>query len=82
MPTVLRVDGFSFRVRTKDHPPPHVHVFHGGKEVVILLGDEINLPSIRDIRGMPVRQMRSALELVAANQDCLREEWRELYHES
>ena len=79
MPTVLRIDGFSFRVRTKDHPPPHVHVFHSGKEVVILLGDESNIPSIRDMRGMPVRQMRVALELVGANQIFLRDEWRKLY---
>lgn len=79
MPTVLRKDGFSFRVRTKDHPPPHVHVFHGGKEVVILLGDEIELPSIRDMRGMPVRQIRVALEMVAADQPFFREEWRKLY---
>lgn len=79
MPTVLRKDGFSFRVRTKDHPPPHVHVFHSGKEVVILLGDEIDLPSIGDVRTMPVRQIRVALELVAANQNFLRNEWRKLY---
>ena len=79
MPTVLRVGGFSFRIRTRDHPPPHVHVFKGGKEVVIFLGDDIDLPSIRDVRNMPMRQMRVALELVAANQDLLRDEWRKLY---
>ena len=79
MPTVLRIDGFSFRVRTKDHGPPHVHVFHSGREVVIILGDEFNIPSVRDMRGMPVRQMRVALELVAVNKDMLRDEWRKLY---
>jgi hypothetical protein len=79
MPTILRIDGFSIRIRTKDHPPPHVHVFHGGKEVVIILGDETGCPTIRDMRGMPVRQMRTALELVASNQDLLNAEWGKLY---
>jgi len=79
MPTVLRIDGFSFRIRTRDHGPPHVHVFHGGDEVVILLGDDFELPSIRDIRGMPLRQMRAALELVALNQEFLMDEWKKIY---
>ena len=78
MPTVLRIDGFSFRIRTRDHGP-HVHVFHGGDEVVILLGDDFELPSIRDIRGMPLRQMRAALELVALNQEFLLDEWKKIY---
>ncbi|HMS10158.1 MAG TPA: DUF4160 domain-containing protein [Pyrinomonadaceae bacterium] len=79
MPTVLRTGGFSIRIRTRDHGPPHVHVFHGGDEVVILLGDDLELPSIRDIRGMPLRQMRVALELVAEHQKILLEEWKKIY---
>ncbi len=79
MPTVLRKAGFSIRIRTRDHEPPHVHIFHSGKEVVILLGDEVTLPTIRDIRDMPARQMRVALELVVANQKFLIHEWRKIY---
>ncbi len=79
MPTILRIGGFSIRIRTRDHPPPHVHVFHGGKEIVIILGNDTYGPTIRDIRGMSVRHMRTALELVAANQDLLNAEWEKLY---
>ena len=79
MPTVLRIDGFDIRVRTRDHTPPHVHVFRSGYEVVINLGDEFEPPYIRDDRGMPVRNMRQALEIVTQNRIFLTIEWAKVH---
>ena len=33
MPTVAQEGGLSFVIRTKEHPPPHVHVFRGSEEL-------------------------------------------------
>lgn len=79
MPTVLRTAAFLFGSGRGTTDRRHVHVFHGGDEVVILLGDDVELPSIRDIRGMPLRRMRAALELVALNQELLLDEWKKIY---
>lgn len=79
MPTVLRHSGYEIRIRTRDHGPPHVHVWHSGKEVVILLGTERDVPTVRDKRGMSERNMRRALELVAQNQRMLLLEWAKIY---
>ena len=79
MPTVLRRGGFDVSIRTRDHLPPHVHVFHSGLEVVILLGIKGGLPTVRDKRGMPERNMRRALELVAENQEMLWLEWERIH---
>lgn len=38
MPTVLREDGFRVVVYgpPREHPPPHVHVEHGAKGLVVI----------------------------------------------
>jgi hypothetical protein len=79
MPVVLRSGGFTVRIRTHDHSPPHVHVFHSGEEVVINLGDHIEPPWIRDLRGMSLRRMRQALALVMLNQERLQMEWTRIH---
>lgn len=55
MATILRVQGFDFRIYTNDHPPAHVHVIKGGGEVVIEIGDEQTAPSLREIYRMRER---------------------------
>jgi hypothetical protein len=30
MPTVLRVEGFPFRIYPADHQPPHIHAYKAG----------------------------------------------------
>jgi Domain of unknown function (DUF4160) len=41
----FRQDGFRFIIYPNDHLPAHVHVFKGGAEVSIFLGDSNALPS-------------------------------------
>lgn len=67
MPTIFRQSGFEFVIRTHDHLPPHIHVLHGGTEVVLNLGMKDNLPFIREMRGMTARNIRRALEITVEN---------------
>ncbi len=69
MPTVLRQDGFDVAIRPRDHGPPHVHVLCGGEEVVIFLGVDEDIPRIRENRGMTMRNIRRAMDIVIANND-------------
>ena len=52
MPTVLRQDGFSFRLYLNDHIPAHVHAFKAEGEAIIYIGDETEGPAVREINGM------------------------------
>ncbi|MGD9562180.1 MAG: DUF4160 domain-containing protein [Pyrinomonadaceae bacterium] len=79
MPTVFRELGFEIAIRPKDHGPPHVHVLHSGEEVVILLGIGDVIPSVRENRGMRLRNIRKAMDIVTAHNDEFLEEWRKIY---
>ncbi len=37
MPQLLRISGIDFVMYTRDHPPPHIHVFCAGNEYVLEL---------------------------------------------
>jgi hypothetical protein len=75
VPTVLRKDGFEFRIYNNDHEPMHSHIWKAGKEVVINLGDAASKPYIRESRGMTKTDERRALRIAALYQDFLIEEW-------
>ena len=79
MPTILRQDGFEFIVRTHDHLPPHVHVLHGGTEVLIYLGTGDDLPSIREVRQMNNRNISRALLTAIENNEMFLTRWREIH---
>ena len=79
MPTVLRTHGFDIAVRTKDHGPPHVHILHGGEEVVILLGVSGTIPCVRENRGMSGRNVRKAMDIITANNDMFLQEWQKIH---
>ena len=79
MPTVIRQRGFEIAVRPRDHGPPHVHVLHGGEEVVILLGVGDIVPRVRENRGMRERNVRKAMDIITANNDEFLKEWRKIH---
>jgi hypothetical protein len=37
MPTISMFFGFTVQMYWRDHPPPHVHVFYGGAEALIVI---------------------------------------------
>jgi hypothetical protein len=73
MPTVLRVEGFTFRVIPGDHDPPHVHARYGGKSVVV----EIVSEQTRKVRGMSEPDIRRAKQIVRLHRDELLDAWDE-----
>ena len=62
-----------------DHEPPHVHVFREKAELVVLLGDDLTRPSIRDRHGFSPRDEKRALAIISDYHEFLRRMW-EKYH--
>ena len=75
MPTILRQEGFEFRIRTNDHDPPHVHVFLRGGQAKI----EIESAEIVRIWNMRSGDARRAEDLVKVNKELFCEAWRRIH---
>ena len=77
MSTVLRADGYQVVVYTRDHLPPHVHVFlGGGEEEVVVCLDPV---AIREIRGMRLQHVVAAVRVVEDHAGLLMMKWREVH---
>ena len=76
MPTVLRKNGFEFKVYTDDHEPMHVHAIHQGRSVLIEFENEIR---VRRSRGVSDRNINRMLRIVEDNQNYFQQRWREIY---
>ena len=76
MPTIIRQNGFSIMIYTKDHEPMHVHVWYQGNMAIIEFEDEI---SIRENVGLSRRQLKQAIEIVVENRELLIDEWEKIY---
>lgn len=79
MPTVLRKNGFSFKIYTEDHAPMHVHVRYQNCEAIVLLGSEDEKVSIRENHGLNFAQLRRAVRITDEYQIYLISKWREIY---
>ncbi|MBD0319727.1 MAG: DUF4160 domain-containing protein [Gemmatimonadetes bacterium] len=79
MPTIHVVDGFTVQVYTRDHRPPHVHIFHQDGEAVIALGAHGEEPVVREVYRMRTRDVLRSLEIVRENQTAFLDAWR-MYH--
>jgi hypothetical protein len=71
MPTVLRVDGFSFYFYSKDHEPAHVHCTYGDGTAII----SIATAEVRHKDGMREKDARRAEAIVVANREFLQAAW-------
>jgi hypothetical protein len=78
MPTILVQNGFEVRIRTRDHPPPHVNIHKADEQIKINIGNEVEPPEIV-IRKMNRADARRAVEIVETNQNLLLGKWREIY---
>lgn len=77
MPTVLREDGFNFRIYFNDHSPPHVHVLKAEGEAKISIEDEV--PYLLSNDRMKLKDIRQALIIAYRHQARLLECWREIH---
>ncbi|MFZ9733303.1 MAG: DUF4160 domain-containing protein [Schleiferiaceae bacterium] len=63
MPNLLSLDGIQFIMYTRDHPPPHIHVFYSGLEYVVFLN------TIEFLRNVPPPKLRKKIsQVVLKNQ--------------
>lgn len=64
MPTTHNESGFRFVIYFNDHIPAHIHIFKSGETVVNLGIIDIELPYIRENRGMSRQDERKALSKI------------------
>lgn len=70
MPEVARIAGAVIKINTREHPPPHVHVYYQGREVRLKIADGVALnPTDRFHAGVltAVRQWLAGNRHIAAN---------------
>ncbi|MGB3202863.1 MAG: DUF4160 domain-containing protein [Nodosilinea sp.] len=79
MPTVLRKDGFSFRIYYDDHIPAHVHVFKADGEAKIELGNDFTEPTLVTLYKMNNKDAKRALEIATEYQAELLERWIKIH---
>ena len=75
MPTILRLEGFEFRIWTNDHEPPHVHVFKGDGQAKI----EIESAEVVRLWNMRRQDVRRAEAIVNENRLIFLEAWRQIH---
>lgn len=75
MPTVLRVGGFAFRIYTKDHDPPHVHVYNADGWCRL----DIATGAVTKIAGMRPVDVLQATRILAAYEELLTQRWEEIH---
>ena len=78
MPTVLEKDGFRITIRTRDHNPPHVHVYKADGQIKIALGSETEPIGIVGVWMNP-SDAKKAVAIVEENRMHLLVKWREIY---
>ncbi|WP_414682917.1 DUF4160 domain-containing protein [Longimicrobium sp.] len=75
MGTVHRESGFTFRIWSEDHEPPHVHVWKGGRQMLINLSPV----GVRNRRGMKDNDAMRALAIVQREREKMLRNWREIH---
>ena len=78
MPTLFRLFGLIFRIYTRDHQPPHVHVISQEGEAIFIIDQEVTL---KDNKGMKPKDVSLAVSILEENKELISEEWNRL-HES
>jgi hypothetical protein len=79
MPTVLRRNGFRFVINTDDREPAHVHVYKGGKVVLINLGGGGVKPYVRKVRRTRKSDVKKALIIASEYQRYLLDQWEAIH---
>ena len=78
MPTILAINGFRFIIWPADHEPPHVHVFKGGGEAKVNIGDNDQAPQLILVYGLNKQEAWFIVETVAAHQAELHSAWEKI----
>jgi uncharacterized protein (DUF885 family) len=77
MGTIFQFRNTRIVIRTRDHNPPHVHVFHGDCSAKIEIETQIVVESI----GFSRSDMRRIVAFLKEREDLLLEAWNEIHKE-
>lgn len=78
MTVIVRDEGWSVEVYTREHPPAHVHVKKGGCEVKVSLPDDAPAGVVW-VRGGTDRDGVRAVRIVERHVDALWAAWRRIH---
>lgn len=74
MPEVGRFDGIVVRIHTRDHPPPHFHVYYNEFEATY------EIETLQALEGyLPAAQYGKLLEWASENEEALASTWRAIH---
>lgn len=72
MPTIMKLFGLIFRIYTRDHVPPHVHVISQEGEAIFLI-DEENV-TLKESKGLKPKDINLALSILEENKELINNE--------
>ena len=76
MPTLFKLFGLIFRIYTRDHQPPHVHVISQEGEAIFIIDQEV---TVKDNKGMKPKDVSLAVSILEENKELILEEWNRLH---
>ena len=76
MPTLFKLFGLIFRIYTRDHQPPHVHVISQEGEAIFIIDQEV---TVKDNKGMKPKDVSLAVSILEENKEIILEEWNKLH---
>lgn len=79
MPTVYRIDGLRVVIYPDDHPPAHVHVHGGGREVIFDLNCPDGPLAERRSQGFTRRQANQIRAMLEDAARLLCERWKRIH---
>lgn len=77
MPTIMKLFGLIFRIYTRDHMPPHVHVLSQQGEAIFQINEET--VSLRDNKGLKPKDINLALSILEENRELIINEWNNIH---
>ena len=76
MPTLFKLFGLIFRIYTRDHQPPHVHVISQEGEAIFIIDQEV---TVKDNKGMKPKDVSLAVSILEENKELILEEWSKIH---
>ena len=77
MPTIMKLFGLVFRIFTRDHRPPHVHVIAQEGEAVFLIREAD--VALKENKGLKPKDVNLALSILEENRELILKEWNSIH---